>query len=152
MRFEQIVERIHGHFLRGSSGSCCRCVFCHIVAKDTGEALTFVVLAAALDVTTVLLTGTLILSLLRAIATLLMLLFATFVLARLVASLILAGLVLSGLLGLLILLILLTAAARLSLLVALILIGHEAPLEKSPLTGEFRAWRVRYVPGPDGCN
>jgi len=83
-----------------------------------------VTLAVALTAATLLLTGALILTRLRAIATFLMLLFVAVILTRLIADLALSGLLLTRLLSFLVLLI---------LLVTLILIGHEAPLEMSPV-------------------
>ena len=89
--------------------------------------------------TTLLLTGALILARLRAAATFLVLLLAAFILTWLVADLTLTRLLLTGLLSFLILLILLVTIL-LSLLIALILIGHEAPRENRP--SKLGRWMV----------
>ena len=94
------------------------------MTNDRHAVLAMVTLAVALTAATLLLTGALILTRLRAIATFLMLLFVAVILTRLIADLALSGLLLTRLLSFLVLLI---------LLVTLILIGHEAPLEMSPV-------------------
>jgi hypothetical protein len=108
----------------------------HNVTNDRPAVLAVFTIFLAFALAALLLTGTLILTRLLTLAAFLMLLLA-FILTWLIADLTLAGLLLAGLLlarllSLLVLLVLLSAATGLSRLIALILIGHEAPLENEP--------------------